>query len=204
MKLRLASYVAHLLAIVSSISIAFAQDASMPRSDPLTDALERVKQDAKAPHPGTLTIRSLWNKSEVKESSESWPDGNIFFCWNEKDEVVSRNKAKWCVPLVEFETLSVDEAGKPVPPNHASFISRKEYGPNHTFVRSVSTPPVRVPPPELRAPDTNPSAPASAPKSSALDAQGHTGPTQPQYPQTAAKERPASWWATIKQWARRA
>lgn len=104
------------------------------------------------PHPGTITLRYLWNHSERVDQASDWPESITFFCVNDKREEVSRNQAKWCIPLVEFETFSVDEKGNPVPPREASFIERFEYGPGHTFVRSVSTPPVRVPPPELRAP----------------------------------------------------
>lgn len=165
----------------------------MPKSDPLFDALKRVKQDAKAPHPGTLTFRYLWNNSVETGSSASWSDGNIFYCWNEKDEVVPRDEARWCVPLVEFETLSVDANGKPVPPNKADFISIKKYGPNHTYVGSMSTPPTRTPPPAFRVPDAIPPAPASAPHS--------FGPEviAPLATNDASK---ASWWSQVKRWIR--
>ncbi|WP_414450382.1 hypothetical protein AB4851_32935 [Burkholderia sp. 22PA0099] len=124
----------------------------MQQPDSLHEALKKIRQDPRTPHPGTITLRYLWNHSERVERASDWPESIIFFCVNDKHEEVPRNQAKWCIPLVEFETLSVDEKGNSVPPREASFIERFEYGPDHTFLRSVSTPPVRVPPPELRAP----------------------------------------------------
>lgn len=119
-------------------------------------------------------------------------NSTLLNCWNEKDEVVPRDRAKWCVPLVEFETLSVDEQGRPVPPNRASFISRKDYGPNHTFIGSASTPPVRVPPSEFRAPRAEPPTYRPEPQKDGFPAY-HRLPV----------ER-IGWWEKVKGWIGRA
>ncbi|MBN3728668.1 hypothetical protein [Burkholderia sp. Ac-20379] len=166
-------------------------EPAVPPADSRLAALDKIKQDPSLPHPGRITLRYLWNQSERIENAADWPEGITFFCLNEKHERVERDQATWCIPLVEFETFSVDEHGKPVPPREASFIERFEYGPDHTFIRVVSTPPVRTPPPELRTP-APPSPRHNEPQSR------RTAPPDPTMAATSIGT--ANRWTRLKQW----
>ena len=106
-------------------------------------------QDPDAPHPGTITFVYLWNNSREVESAGKVPDRIKFFCVDKQNNEVERTKATWCIPVVEIETFSVNEHGKPTVPKDADYIHIRAYGPNHIFLKSTVTPPSREPPPEL-------------------------------------------------------
>jgi hypothetical protein len=100
-------------------------------------------RDPKTPHPGTITFLYLWNGTKENKQASDWPERMAWYCTDSDKREVARSdpRATRCIPIVEVETFSVDENGKPVAPSEADFISIKEYGPNHTFVRSTSSPP---------------------------------------------------------------
>lgn len=92
-------------------------------------------------HPGTVKFIDLWNRTEKIESADDIPDGIKFFCMDEKRIKVERGQAAWCIPVVEYETYSVDANGKPVAPEIADFVRITSYGPRHTYIGSTVTPP---------------------------------------------------------------
>lgn len=183
------------IAICIATSTACTTYSGEPTVQPIDSrrtALDKIKQDPSRPHPGRITLRYLWNQSERIDNAADWPESITFFCLNENHERVARDQATWCIPLVEFETFSVDENGNPVPPRDASFIERFEYGPDHTLIRSVSTPPVRTPPPELRAPAVPASPRHEEPQSGRAAPVAQTA--------VAASIGEGNRWARIKQW----
>jgi hypothetical protein len=106
-------------------------------------------QPAALPHPGTITFIESWNDVPKRKSADEYPDSFRFLCLDENEKEVSRDKAKWCIPIVEFDVFSVDDNGKSVPFKEGSSISITAYGPGHRFVRSLSTaprPPSPAPP----------------------------------------------------------
>ncbi|SAL15868.1 hypothetical protein AWB69_00783 [Caballeronia udeis] len=98
-------------------------------------------QPATLPHPGAITFIESWNDIPKRKSADEYPDSFKFLCLDENEKEVSRDKAKWCIPIVEFDIFSVDDNGKSVPFKEASSISITAYGPGHRFVRSLSTAP---------------------------------------------------------------
>jgi hypothetical protein len=92
-------------------------------------------------HPGAITFIESWNDVPKRKSADEYPDSFKFLCLDENEKEVSRDKAKWCIPIVEFDVFSVDDNGKSVPFKEASSISITAYGPGHRFVRSLSTAP---------------------------------------------------------------
>jgi hypothetical protein len=98
-------------------------------------------QSASLPHPGTITFFESWNDVPKRKLADEYPDSFKFLCLDENEDEVSRDKAKWCIPIVEFDVFSVDDNGKSVPFKEGSFISITAYGPEHRFVRSLATPP---------------------------------------------------------------
>jgi hypothetical protein len=101
------------------------------------------------PHPGKVTFVYLWNNAREVESAAKVPDRIKFFCVDKQANEVEPSKAVYCIPVVEIETFSVDEHGKPIVPKDADYIHIRAYGPNHTFLKSTVTPPSRQPPREL-------------------------------------------------------
>ncbi|MEA3114714.1 MAG: hypothetical protein QOG58_4513 [Caballeronia sp.] len=138
-------------AVATSIALAtgcFAQTEGkvMPRDF----SLEGFRP-ASLPHPGTITFIESWNDVPKRKSADEYPDSFKFLCLDENEQEVSRDKAKWCIPIVEFDVFSVDDNGKSVPFKEGSFISITAYGPDHRFVRSLATPP-RPPSPAAPVP----------------------------------------------------
>lgn len=115
-------------------------------------------QDPKVPHPGTVKFIDLWNHSEKIKPADDVPDNMKFFCMDANRFEVSREQAAWCIPIVEYVTLSLDQHGKPVEPRVADFIRITSYGPNHSYIGSTVTPPnFRKPP--AAAPQSAPPQP---------------------------------------------
>ncbi|MGA7815726.1 hypothetical protein [Caballeronia sp.] len=108
-------------------------------------------QPANVPHPGTITFIESWNDVPKRKRADEYPDSFKFLCLDENEKEVSRDKAKWCIPIVEFDVFSVDDNGKSVPFKEASSISITAHGPNHRFVRSLSSAP-RPPSPAVPVP----------------------------------------------------
>ncbi len=120
-------------------------------------------QAASLPHPGTITFIESWNDLPKRKSADEYPDSFKFLCLDENENEATRDKAKWCIPILEFDIFSTGEDGKSVPFEKASSISITAYGPNHRFVRSLSTAPPPPLPPE--------SAPKPMPESAVPPAQ---------------------------------
>jgi hypothetical protein len=119
-------------------------------------------QAANLPHPGTITFIESWNDKPKTESADQYPDSFKFRCIDENEDIVPRDRAQLCIPIMEFNVKAVDEAGNPHPFKGAHFISITAYGPNHRFVEvtdSVPQSPSPLPEPPRISPKT-PSAPA--------------------------------------------
>jgi hypothetical protein len=125
----------------------------------------RGAQEPSAPHPGSIAFKYSWNQStEIKDASK-YPEDFIFRCADANGERTDRAHAAWCIPLVEVETVSVDENGRPVALKEADSVSISEYGPEHTFIEHTQSVPhlkrqreldrqQRTPPPEDAMPGT--------------------------------------------------
>ncbi|WP_459708407.1 hypothetical protein [Paraburkholderia sp. 2C] len=98
-------------------------------------------QDPHLPHPGTITARFDWNGSTEQWKASDFPESFVFRCFDETGKLTARANAAWCIPVVQIETVSVDESGKPVSPSEAGSISTTLYGPDHTFIEHISSPP---------------------------------------------------------------
>lgn len=89
-----------------------------------------------APHPGTVTFRTLWNHTERVEKAEGVPDANKFVYFDQQGNTTSDVlHAARRVPIVEVEMSSFDAEGHLVSPDKAVRISIDEYGPGHHFLR---------------------------------------------------------------------
>jgi hypothetical protein len=107
----------------------------------MTEQFPPGAQDPHLPHPGTITARFDWNRSTEHWKASDFPESFVFRCFDAKGELTARASAAWCIPVVEIETVSVDENGKPVAPSEADSISNTVYGPGHTFVEHTSSAP---------------------------------------------------------------
>src|SRR5471032_2437603 len=152
-------------------------------------------QEPSAPHPGSIAFKYSWNQStEIKDASK-YPEDFIFRCADANGERTDRARAAWCIPLVEVETVSVDENGKPVAPKEADSVSISKYVPGHT----QSVPHLkrqreldrqqRTPPPEDAKP---PSSPQSFEPHRSNDKLADY-----QQPLTDVQ---LSWWTRVKAW----
>ncbi|WP_143281816.1 hypothetical protein, partial [Caballeronia humi] len=94
-------------------------------------------QAAYLPHPGNITFIESWSREPKIESADQYPDAFKFRCIDAKGNIVPKDRAKLCIPIVEFNVNAVDEAGKPHQFKGAYFISITAYGPNHRFVEVV-------------------------------------------------------------------
>src|SRR5476649_174328 len=124
-------------------------------------------QEPSAPHPGSIAFKYSWNQgTEIKDASK-YPEDFIFRCADANGKRTDRAHAAWCIALVEVETVSVDENGKPVAPKEAYSVSISEYGPGHTFIQHTQSVPhlkrqreldgqQRTPPPEDAKPPSSP------------------------------------------------
>lgn len=153
------------------------------------------------PHPGRVTFVYVWNNSREVESAAKVPDRIKFFCVDRQDNEVEREKAVYCIPVVEIETFSVDEHGKPIAPKDADYIHIRAYGPNHTFLKSTVTPPSRQRPPELlnKSRLSNPEGGVALrpSQSSSVQAQGATVSDELV---SSSLEGRLGWWARVKVW----
>jgi hypothetical protein len=101
----------------------------------------RGAQEPAAPHPGSIAFKCAWNQStEIKDASK-YPEDFVFRCADANGKRTARAHAAWCIPLVEVETVSVDENGKPVAPKEADSVSISEYGPGHAFIQHTQSVP---------------------------------------------------------------
>jgi len=162
-------------------------------------------QPASLPHPGTITFIESWNDIPKQKNADEYPDSFKFLCLDEKEKEVSRDKAKWCIPIVEFDVFSVDDNGKSVPFKEGSFISITAYGPDHRFVRSLATPP-RPPSPAAPVPKSGGGSAvppgdigsASRTGSSSSATQLKSAPSAPQSFGTVLDKTRMTFWERIK------
>ncbi|CAN7153675.1 hypothetical protein LJR034_000086 [Caballeronia sp. LjRoot34] len=148
-------------AIATSIALATGCSTQTERKIMPKDFSLEGFQPASLPHPGTITFIESWNDVPKRKSADEYPDSFRFLCLDENEKEVSRDKAKWCIPIVEFDVFSVDDNGKSVPFKEGSSISITAYGPGHRFVRSLSTAPR---PPSPAAPAPKPGAGSAVPQ----------------------------------------
>lgn len=157
-------------------------------------------QEPSAPHPGSIAFKYVWNQStEIKDASK-YPEDFIFRCVDANGKRADRAHAAWCVPLVEVETVSVDENGNPVAPREADSVSISEYGPGHTFIQHTQSVPhlkyqreldrqQRIPPQEDATPPTS---------------RQSFAPDRPNSPfaddQTPSTDMRSNWWTRVKAW----
>jgi hypothetical protein len=166
-------------------------------------------RDPKTPHPGAITFVYLWNGTRETKQASDWPERMAWYCTDSDKREVARSdsRATRCIPIVEIETLSVDENGKPVAPSEADFISIKEYGPNHTFVRSTSSPPSlkqrseQMPKPDGSmhgdmSSDTQPQSYGPSSSSPSLDVSSAARRTSSSYGEGV--DKPSGFWERIK------
>jgi hypothetical protein len=156
-------------------------------------------QEPSAPHPGSIAFKYAWNQSTENKDASKYPEDFIFRCADANGKRTDRAHAAWCIPLVEVETVSVDENGKPVVPKDADSVSISEYGPGHTFIEHTQSVPHLKRKRELErqrqstpSDDTTPQPPQSF------------KPNQSDYTLSDYRE-PAwqgrlSWWARLKAW----
>lgn len=98
-------------------------------------------QDPHAPHPGSISVKYAWNGSTEIWKAAEFPESFVFRCSDANGHSVARDHAAWCIPVVEIETVSVDQAGWPAEPTVAHSISSSLYGPGHTFLEQVTSGP---------------------------------------------------------------
>ncbi|WP_141712842.1 hypothetical protein [Burkholderia ubonensis] len=98
-------------------------------------------QDPHAPHPGSISVKYAWNGSTETWKAAELPESFVFRCSDANGHSVARDQAAWCIPVVEIETISVDQAGRPVEPTVAHSITSSVYGPGHTFLEQVTSGP---------------------------------------------------------------
>ncbi|WP_206514316.1 hypothetical protein [Burkholderia cenocepacia] len=114
-----------------------ASGASGARS--LSKPFPRGAQDPRAPHPGSISVKYAWNGSTQTWKAAELPESFVFRCSDADGHAVARDQAAWCIPVVEIETVSVDQAGRPVEPKVAYSMTSSVYGPGHTFVERVTS-----------------------------------------------------------------
>ncbi|HKR42620.1 MAG TPA: hypothetical protein VJU59_23595 [Paraburkholderia sp.] len=69
------------------------------------------------------------------------PDAFNFPCADARGQPVVREEAERCVPVVEIETFSRDNAGRLDAPQAADVITSLAYGPGHVLLESVESGP---------------------------------------------------------------
>jgi hypothetical protein len=157
-------------------------------------------QDPKSPHPGTITAKYYWNDSTETWTVSDLPESFIFRCFDKNGERAQRANAAWCIPVVEVETVSVDENGNPVAPNEADSVSISEYGPGHTFIEHTQSVPHLKRQRELdRQQRTPPQEDAKPPSSPQTFIPHRSSDTLADYEQPLADVQ-LSWWARVKAW----
>ncbi|WP_165986894.1 hypothetical protein [Caballeronia sp. SBC1] len=159
-------------------------------------------QTATSSHPGTITFIESWNDVPKRKTADDYPDSFKFLCLDENEKEVSRDKAKWCIPIVEFDVFSVDDNGKSVPFKEASSISITAYGPDHRFVRSLSTAP-RPPSPAAPVPKSGSAMPpnigdASRTASSTNATPLKSAPSVPQSSGAVQDKTQTTFWERLK------
>lgn len=98
-------------------------------------------RDAHAPHPGTIVVTYAWDRSRVVLNAADLPDAFTFRCADSRGQAIAREEAEWCIPVVEIETISRDNAGRLVAPQTAAAITSLVYGPGHVLLESVESGP---------------------------------------------------------------
>ena len=96
-----------------------------------------------APHPGHIVQHYKWNgKDEIVSASEV-PDSVKFIYYDASgQQTADTTAAKYRVPVVEIDIVTLDRNGKSVDPEHAVQFFMTEYGPSHRELRhSTSTAP---------------------------------------------------------------
>lgn len=167
-------------------------------------------QDPALPHPGTITAKFDWNGSTELWKASDFPDSFIFRCFDKDGKRTQRANAAWCVPVVEVETVSIDENGKPVAPSEADTISNTIYGPGHTFLEHTSSQPSPKRQRELPRPRSSTPDGSSAPSQNELRARTPEPPLSFEFRGSkyensggvGTDNKKLGWWAKIKAWFR--
>lgn len=134
------NYATRIIIAVGLISLTYGCSANHGAMN-MTQEFPPGAQDPQSPHPGIITAKYDWNGSTERWKASDFPDDFIFRCFDKSGKRTQRANAAWCIPVVEVETVSVDENGKPVAPNEADSVSNSVYGPGHTFLEHTSSPP---------------------------------------------------------------
>lgn len=166
----------------------------------MTKQFPQGAQEPSTPHPGSIAFKYAWNQStEIKDASK-YPDDFIFRCADANGKRTDRTHAAWCIPLIEVETVSVDENGNPVAPREADSVSISEYGPGHTFIQHTqSAPHLKL----QREVDRQQRIPSPRNAKSPLSPDSFT-PNPPNY--TFADTQPEltdvrpNWWTRVRAW----
>jgi len=157
-------------------------------------------QEPSAPHPGSIAFKYSWNQStEIKDASK-YPEDFIFRCADANGERTDRARAAWCIPLVEVETVSVDENGKPVAPKEADSVSISEYGPGHTFIQHTQSVPHLKRQRELDRQQRTPPPEDAKPPSSPQSFEPHRSNDKLADYQQPLTDVQLSWWTRVKAW----
>jgi hypothetical protein len=155
-------------------------------------------QDPKSPHPGTISAIFSWNNSTEAWTISDLPESFYFRCFDASGKPTARAHAAWCIPLVEVETVSVDENGKPVAPKDADSVSISEYGPGHTFIEHTQSVPHLKRQRELDRQDRTPPLESAKPSTSPQSfSPGRSNGTFTDYRQPLTDVK-SSWWKKIK------
>ncbi|WP_156529127.1 hypothetical protein [Caballeronia udeis] len=156
-------------------------------------------QDPKSPHPGSIEAKYYWNDSKETWPISDLPESFIFRCFDKNGERAQRVNAAWCIPVVEVETVSVDENGNPVVPKEADSVSISEYGPGHTFIQHTQSVPHLKRQRELdRQRQSTPQDATTPQRPQSFK------PNQSNYTLSDYREPPwqgqLGWWARLKAW----
>lgn len=97
------------------------------------------------PHPGKIEAKYEWNNSIEYWDASELPDSFIFRCFDKRGKRTARDRAAWCIPVVEVVTVSLDKNYRPASPKDAAFIENTVYGPDHTFLEHNTSGPLPLP-----------------------------------------------------------
>lgn len=159
----------------------------------------RGAHEPSAPHPGSIAFKYAWNQStEIKDASK-YPEDFVFRCADANGKRTARAHAAWCIPLVEVETVSVDENGKPVAPKEADSVSISEYGPEHTFIQHTQSVPHLKRQRELDRQRQSPSQEDITPQRPQSFKPNQSGYTLSEYRELPLQGR-VGWWERLKAW----
>ena len=88
-------------------------------------------------HPGTVTMITVFEESSKEVPVEEVPETSRFVYFIDDVETSDPESATRAVPIVEVRMFSLDDEGNLVPPDQATTIRIKEYGPEGEFLRTT-------------------------------------------------------------------